>query len=264
MITSELARPRNGGGNTTAPILSLDAAAYWRAIMDVSPDAIVVLSGDDGRVLQASRSFLQLLGCSLAELECLRSGAWDASGVVGEMLAPFAGTFHPSSGSRLFESRMRRKDSIVIDVEIGASWTDLAGLGPIICVVRDITQRQAADRKLRESEAKFRAIFDNTKRGVGLFTADGRHIESNPIVYAVSGARPGEVVGRHFWEGDWWSAEDKVRLRDAVQRAGRGEYVRLEVSQTAANGQRITSDFSIAPIVGASGEVVQLLSKPTM
>ena len=78
MITSELARPRDGGGNTTAPMLSLDAAGYWRAVMDVSPDAIVVLSGDDGRVLQASRSFLQLLGCSLAELECLRSGAWDA------------------------------------------------------------------------------------------------------------------------------------------------------------------------------------------
>ena len=259
MITSELARPRNGGGNTTAPILSLDAAGYWRAIMDVSPDAIVVLSGDDGRVLQASRSFLHLLGYSLPELECLRSGAWDASGVVAEMLAPFAGNSHPSSGSRLFESLMRRKDSTVIDVEIGVSWTDLAGLGPIICVVRDITERQAADRKLRESEAKFRAIFDNTKRGIGLFTADGRHIESNPIVYAVSGARRGNVVGRHFWEGDWWSAEDKVRLRDAVQRAGRGEYVRLEVSQIAANGQRITSDFSIAPIVGASGDVTQLL-----
>jgi diguanylate cyclase (GGDEF)-like protein/PAS domain S-box-containing protein len=259
MIISELARPVDRGGDTAASMSSLDAAGYWRAIMDVSPDAIVVLSGEGGRVLQASRSFLQLLGYSLTELECLRSGAWDASGVVAEMLAPFAGNFHPSSGSRLFESRMRRKDSIVIDVEIGASWTDLAGLGPIICIVRDITRRKAADRKLRESEAKFRAIFDNTKRGIGLFTADGRHIESNPVVYAVSGARPGDVVGRHFWEGDWWSAEDKVRLRDAVQRAGRGEYVRLEVTQIAASGQRVTGDFSIAPIIGVSGDVIQLL-----
>jgi PAS domain S-box-containing protein len=73
-----------------------------------------------------------------------------------------------------------------------------AGDGQLIGVLgigRDITDRKRADEALRESEDKYRRIFDNSVVGIFQSTLEGRFINVNPRFAAMLGyASPDELI----------------------------------------------------------------------
>ena len=63
--------------------------------------------------------------------------------------------------------------------------------------VQDITARRRAEEALRESEAKYRAIFDNAVEGFFQTTPEGRFIILNPALARIYGySSPQEVIER--------------------------------------------------------------------
>ncbi len=67
-------------------------------------------------------------------------------------------------------------------------------------VLIDVTKRERADRKLRESEEKYRAIFDGTLDGIMLADENGLIVEYNPEILGLSGLRNEELRNMHIWE----------------------------------------------------------------
>lgn len=126
---------------------------------------------------------------------------------------------------------------------------------------RDVTQRRAAERALEESERRFRAIFDRSFGYLGLLDPDGVVLEANQSALEGAGIARDEVVGRPFWETRWWSVADEERekLRDAIQRARSGEFVRFETAHPGARGELLAIDFSLKPVRDAQGRVVMLI-----
>ena len=77
-------------------------------------------------------------------------------------------------------SRAKRAESVVLGllvVAVSASAFGLWGLGRR--VNREIAQKNRALEELRESEAKYRSIFDNSTEGIFQTTPDGRFITAN-------------------------------------------------------------------------------------
>jgi PAS domain S-box-containing protein len=125
----------------------------------------------------------------------------------------------------------------------------------------DITSRKQAEESLRDSERKFRAIFDNTFQFVGLLDTAGIIIEANRTALEAIGATPDDVVGQAFWATPWWthSPDLQVQLQQGVKRAATGELVRFEAKHFLADGSHIIVDFSLSPICDATGKVVMLI-----
>ncbi|MDY6781473.1 MAG: PAS domain S-box protein [Cyanobacteriota bacterium] len=135
----------------------------------------------------------------------------------------------------------------------------------------NITQRKQAEAALRESDRRFRAIFNSTFQFIGLLQPDGTMLEVNQTALDFAGLQGEDVIDRLFWEAPWWgevgethSAKGKLspkreRVKEAIARAGRGEFVRYEVDVLGAGNAAVTIDFSLQPVFNDRGEVVLLI-----
>ena len=125
----------------------------------------------------------------------------------------------------------------------------------------DITELRNAQAALAESEARFRGIFNQTFQFIGLLTPEGEIIDANRTALAAAGIAPEEVIGQMFWETAWWnhSPEMQERLRQSIDKAREGEFVRFEATHPTADGKQVTVDFSLKPVHDDDGKVVYLI-----
>jgi PAS domain S-box-containing protein len=124
-----------------------------------------------------------------------------------------------------------------------------------------VVERGRVQVGLRESERRFRAIFDQSYQFIGLMEPDGTLIEANQTAVQFAGLTLADVVGKPFWETYWWqiSPQTQEQLKAAIARAAAGELVHYDVEVQGAGGQVITIDFSIKPIRDLTGRVVLLI-----
>ncbi|MET0071437.1 MAG: AAA family ATPase [Candidatus Thiodiazotropha sp.] len=114
---------------------------------------------------------------------------------------------------------------------------------------------------LRESEQKFRVIFDQTFQFIGVLDTEGILLQANRTALTFAGVTEEEVIGKPFWETPWWShsVELQEQLKHAVTEAAKGKLVRFEAEHPSADGQISYIDFSLKPVTDADGHVVQLI-----
>ena len=131
----------------------------------------------------------------------------------------------------------------------------------IMVHMEDITELRQAEEALRESQERFRAIFDSTFQFTGLLTPEGILIEVNRTALDFVGARLGDVVNRPFWESPWWrgNVARVQRLRDAIHEAAKGRFVRYEEEIEGAGNSRMAVDFSLKPVSDPEGRIRLLI-----
>lgn len=122
-------------------------------------------------------------------------------------------------------------------------------------------EHQRAEQALKESELRFRSIFDQTFQFTGTVTLDGIITSANQRALAFIGAEESEIVGKPFWDTPWWehSEETKLWLRKAIAQAAQGQAIQKEVTHISKNGNLHYFDFSIKPVVDENGKPLYLI-----
>ncbi|MBX2863186.1 MAG: EAL domain-containing protein [Leptolyngbyaceae cyanobacterium MAG.088] len=117
------------------------------------------------------------------------------------------------------------------------------------------------EQRVQASETRFRAIFDNTFQFIGLLALNGTLLEANQTALDFGGLKREDIVGQPFWQAIWWSLSDDIQsqLRESIERAAKGEFIRYEVDVLGANNQVITIDFSLCPVFNDSGQVILII-----
>lgn len=118
-----------------------------------------------------------------------------------------------------------------------------------------------ANKELRESSRRFRAIFNSTFQFTGLLSTEGRLLEVNQSALEFAGVPASEVLGRYYWETPWWShsADAQQQLRSAIDAAVRGDFIRFETTNRSFEGTLAVLDFSVKPILDEHRTVVLLV-----
>ena len=165
--------------------------------------------------------------------------------------------------NRTREFEVVRKDGSAIVCDLSVARAEIGPGEPPLFVgsFRDVTERKRAELALRDSERRFRALFDGAFQFIGLLLPDGTLLEANRTACESCGLRREDVVGKPFWETPWWShsAEMRERIRAAIRRAAAGEFVRGEVTQRSSGERILEVDFSISPVLDDQGRVVLLI-----
>lgn len=128
---------------------------------------------------------------------------------------------------------------------------------------RDVDDRKRAEECVKQSDRRFRAIFDTMFQFMGLLTPEGILIEANQTALEFGGLRPGDVINRPFWETRWWtiSSDIQTQLQAAIAQATAGQFIRYEVEVLGVGNTTAIIDFSLKPIHDETGKVVLLITE---
>ncbi len=85
-------------------------------------------------------------------------------------------------GHATFESSHRRKDGSIYPVEVSTLTFRYKGRDVDLSIVRDITERKCAEELLRESEVRFRTVFENAGDAIAVHDLEGNFVEVNDVI----------------------------------------------------------------------------------
>ncbi len=147
----------------TESLLS-DEINWRRLLIEESRDAIVILD-EDAKVYDLNKRFADMLGYSREEVYNLHVWDWDAQ-FTKEQILELANTV--DEVGHHFETRHRRKDGSLIDVELSNNGTIYKGKKLIFCICRDISDRKKAEREREELINRLEASLAEIKtlRGI--------------------------------------------------------------------------------------------------
>lgn len=109
-----------------------------------------------------------------------------------------------STAPNFYITRGLRKDNSEFDLEVTLSSFELYNINYVYVTLRDITVQNKAEKELKDSEAKFRVLFDSLSIGVTLADLNGKIIESNKAAERILGISIKEQEQREI-DGVQWN-----------------------------------------------------------
>ncbi|HEY7698719.1 MAG TPA: PAS domain S-box protein, partial [Vicinamibacteria bacterium] len=120
----------------------------------------------------------------------------------------------------------------------------------VLSLMDDVTERRRAEEALRESEERYRSLFEGAPYGIYRSTPDGRFVAVNRTLAAMVGYAPEDLQGRTV--GDLY--QDPVEWSRLVSESRNGKPIQgLEVAWTRKDGAAITVRLSGRPLSGDDG-----------
>lgn len=149
-----------------------------------------------------------------------------------------------------------RKDGTIFWNELYVSpvHDDEGRLTNFVGVQSDITDRKLAEERLKESEERFRATFDQAAVGVAHVGPDGRWLRVNRKLQNILGYTEQELAGMNFQQIT--HPEDLAADMEAIRRmlCGEAETASLEKRYVAKDGEPVWVNLTVSLVRGESGE----------
>ena len=186
------------------------AVLPWESV----PDGMYRIRGAHGTIEFLSTAFGLLTGWTVSEWFGRSFAELIHPDDLPEAVARYEATCR---GERLppYELRVRTQAG---DYRIGevhsAPYVEDGQVVGEIGIVRDVTERRAAEKALRESESRFRLMLEAALEGIGILEG-GKVIDCNEDLAAMLGYRRDEVIGRSVF--DFVAPEDVASVADRMR-----------------------------------------------
>lgn len=248
-----------------ADALRLSEEKFAKAF-HISPDAVLISSLVDGRILEANDSFLLLTGYSREE-------------VIGHLTQELRIWRNMDDRAALL-SALQANNGVVRDMEfafqtkfgrqgiglVSAHHIEIAGEQCLITIAHDITAQKQAEaereRLRQELEQQMRlldAVLSTTPDHFHVHDREGRYLYASPIALQAVGLTAEQVIGKN-WRDLGFPAEEGRRFEERLKLVFEtGQTIRAEVSFPSGAELHYYEQI-LGPLRDQSGYVVMALS----
>ena len=159
-----------------------------------------------GRLLQVNETYCRMSGYSMSEL--LAMNIADLESIENEDSILERIEKIKLKGEDRFETSHYRKDGSIFDVEISVQYQPLEG-GRFVAFLHDITNRKLAEEKLRQSEKRYKSLFQENHSVMLLIDPEtGMIADANPAACEYYGWTHDEICGKNIFEVNTLSKEE--------------------------------------------------------
>ena len=170
-----------------------ESEEHYRAIFEGVQDAIFVESLD-GKILMVNERACEMFGYSRSEF--LSKTVADL--VPDGHLIMTAESIASSISAEPRETANRRATGEVFPIDISGRLQVINGETVLLVVVRDISERQRAEKMLRESEERFSSAFEYASIGMAIVALDGHWLRVNWALSELVGFSEEELLQKTF------------------------------------------------------------------
>ena len=232
-----------------------ESEAKYRTLFEQTRDAIYIAT-PDGTSLDVNQAWLDMLGYTFEEMMTLGANdiyADPSSRDAYVKRLEQAGFVHDDP------CQLRKKDGTVIDclrtvtIRRDAAGNSIAYQG----VVRDITEQNRAEQELRQSEEKYRSLFEHSMDAVALVSVDGTLLDANPAYLKLFG-HTADAIGQKVSHTHYSNAAVRDEMLRLLNRDG--VIIDQEVRMKKADGIEMDCIRSIVARRDSNGRFIALQS----
>ena len=156
-----------------------------------------------------------------------------------------------------FEVQLKNRDCSLIFCSVSAklSFNDEGQPEKIIGSMHNISKRKRAEAALRESEERFRSIYENSTIGLYRTTPDGKIILANPTLIKMLGySNFEELALRNFEQDGFEPSYERKQFTEQIEL--NGEVKGLESAWTRKDGSTVYIRESARAICNSNGKIL--------
>jgi PAS domain S-box-containing protein len=223
---------------------------WFDALFDASADAVLMV--EHGLFRACNQAVVHLFGHDRQALLHMRPGdispACQPDGEDSVSKAERMMALAETHGLHRFEWLHARRDGSEFLTEVTLSAVRGRKQPALCAVVREIANRQGAEKALRRSEERARSIFEGARDGILLADATTqRFVDANPTVCAMLGYSKDELLALAV--ADIHPVADLAYVKEVFGRQLRGEFVVAEdLPVLRRDGSVFQADISMAPV----------------
>ncbi len=217
------------------------SAKYNRTIIETTRDGFWVVD-INGQITDVNAAYCQMTGYTKKELLGVKIEVLDVIETPQETQRHIKEIIE--NGSALFETRHKKKDGTLLDIEISATFVDRTT--GIFAFCRDITQRVEAENALKASEERYRLIAENVSDVISVYNlSKGRFTYVSPSIVTLRGFTVEEAIRESFEEAislnslELTSAAMSKNLEDFLNNPKTLNSYLDKVEQPCKNGENI-------------------------
>ena len=223
----------------------LESEKLFRTVFETIPDSIIVSRLRDNRIIDVNNGFLELTGFTKGEVidkTALDLSLWEDTGKRDRFLTILDSQKYVHN----FESRFLVKDGHVQTALLSVNVIDLKDEPHFITVARNVSEIKEAENALRESEEKFRGLFESAADNIYLMDLAGRILVANPATTMLLGHTAEEMRGRRL--ADFVAPASRRHFNHLFSGLSASRDLNCEIEMVSKGGRRVTVDCSASVI----------------
>lgn len=210
-----------------------DSERYLRAIIESSLDGIAVMD-EQGRIEFGNDSFFNIIG-------------WPRKKIIGQFfikIVPYdingfcLNMWHEvqSGAGDRSEARIKTKDGEMRYLLVSHALAEIKGKKKCVVIVKNISEYKKLELELKESEARYRELFENASDFIWTSDVKGRLLAINNSGLDIFGCTRYEIIGTHF--SKWFTPESIKAIQEYLEKQISGEVVEqpINVEAVSKNG----------------------------
>ncbi len=208
-----------------------DSEQKYRALFEAEADTILLVNEQSQTILDVNPAAEKMYGYSRAEFLKLKITALSAESKRSRNELKIKGQ------KRFPLSYHQKKDGSRFPVELSVSHFPHQDRMMNIFTIRDITDRHQSEQKLRESEQKYRSIFNNSFDGIIYLDPSGKIIDCNEQAVRIYGGKRDDLIGKDFRSLKIFSVKGTPQLLTHMDKILTGKQAGIEVMVKTQKGE---------------------------